>query len=183
MSSRMEQDLKVRVSRYMSYLLRHNPEGLKMDRRGFVGLDRLLEKLDDRFQIDESFVLEIVEKSDRRRFEVVGGRIRALYGHTIPVRLELEEDELAKVFYHGTTTEAASEILRVGLRPMKRRWVHLSPTMEIAREVGYRRTESPVVLEVDAEAARGDGLKFYRATEKVYVCGAVLPRFIKVAGR
>ena len=177
----MEQNLKAKVSKYMSYLLRHNPENLKMDKHGFVDLDELLEKLNERFQIDKEFTLEIVEKSDRKRFEIVENKIRALYGHTIPVKLKLEEDKVTKVFYHGTTPNAASEILRGGLKPMRRRWVHLSPTVEIATEVGLRRTKSPVILKINAEAARKNGLRFYKATDKVYLCDAILPEYIQIA--
>lgn len=173
--------MKTKVSRYMSYLLRHNPENLKMDRHGFVALDDLLEKLNERFQIDRKLIFEIVEKSDRKRFEIVENKIRASYGHTIPVKLELEEDKIAKVFYHGTTPDAASKILKVGLKPMKRRWVHLSPTKEIATEVALRRTNNPVILKIDAEAARKEGLRFYKATDKVYLCRALSSRCIKVA--
>ena len=174
----MKQDLKVRVSKYMSYLLRHDPENLKMDRHGFVFVDELLEKLNERFEIDKEIILEIVERSDRKRFEMLGDRIRALYGHTIPMKLELEEDRVVEVLYHGTTPDAASRILKVGLKPMKRRWVHLSPTVEIAREVGLRRTRNPVILEVDVEEARRDGVRFYKATDKVYVCNAIPRRYI-----
>lgn len=180
MHLRMEQDLKVKVSRYMSYLLRHDPENLKMDRHGFVDMDELLEKLKERFQIDKKIIFEIVEKSNRKRFEIVGGKIRALYGHTIPVKLEMEEDKTVKVLYHGTTPEAASEILTKGLKPMKRRWVHLSPTIEIATKVGLRRTKNPVILEINVEAARNNGVRFYKATDKVYACDAILPRYIKI---
>jgi len=176
----MGEDLRVKVSRYMSYLLRHNPEGLDMDEHGFVDLDKLLETINQRFSVEKSFVLEIVERSGRKRFEVVGNKIRALYGHTVQVKLELEEDKNVKVLYHGTTPNAASKILMEGLKPMRRRWVHLSPTIEIAREVGMRRTSTPIVLEVDAEAARKDGLKFFRATDKVYLCESVPPKYIKL---
>jgi putative RNA 2'-phosphotransferase len=162
----------------MSYLLRHDSENLKMDEHGFVDVDDLLEKLGKRFQVDKRLINEIVERSDRKRFEVVGDKITALYGHTIPVKLELEEDTTVKVFYHGTTPEAASRILKVGLKPMRRRWVHLSPTIEIATEVGLRRTSEPVILEVKAEAARKGGVRFYKATDKVYLCTKVHPQFI-----
>lgn len=175
----MEHELKVKVSRYMSYLLRHNPENLKMDSHGFVGLDELLEKIKERFQVDEKFIFEMVKKSERKRFEIVEDKIRALYGHTIPVRLELEEDKMVKVLYHGTTLDAASKILKVGLKPMKRRWVHLSPTIEIAIRVGLRRTNKPVVLEIDTEAARKNGAKFYKATNTVYLCSYIQPEHIK----
>lgn len=181
MREHMEGDSKTKVSKYMSYLLRHNPENLKIDRHGFVFLDELLEKLNERFHIDKKFVLEIVEKSDRKRFEIVENKIRAVYGHTIPVKVELEEDRTTRVFYHGTTPEAASRILKAGLKPMKRRWVHLSPTVEIAKEVGLRRTKNPVILEIDAEGARKNGLRFCKATDKVYVCDAILSRYVKVA--
>ena len=67
MLEHVELDLKIKVSKYMSYLLRHNPENLKMDGHGFVFLDGLLEKLDERFQVNEKLISEIVEKSDRRR--------------------------------------------------------------------------------------------------------------------
>lgn len=78
----MEHRLKVKVSKYMSYLLRHNPGNLKMDRHGFVRLNELVKKLEERFQVNKKFILEIVEKSNRRRFQIVDDKIRALYGHT-----------------------------------------------------------------------------------------------------
>jgi len=174
----MEPNLKVKVSRYISYLLRHDPQDLKMDRRGFVEIDELLKRLRERFQVSRDFIFDLVEKSDRKRFEIVGSKIRALYGHTIPVEFELKEDKTVKVLFHGTTPEAAVKILRAGLKPMKRRWVHLSPTIEIATEVGLRRTENPVILEIDVGTARKSGLKFYKVTDKVYVCDAILPRLI-----
>ncbi len=173
-------DLKVKVSRYMSYLLRHNPENLKMNRDGFVDLNQLLKKLNERFQIDKRFVYDIVEKRDRKRFEIVENKIRAFYGHTIPVNMKLAVNENSKVFYHGTTPEAASKILKEGLKPMKRRWVHLSPTMKMAKEVGLRRTRNPIILEIDAEAARKKGLRFYKATDKVYLSGSIQSRYIKL---
>lgn len=172
-------DFRIRVSKYMSYLLRHNPEGLIIDEYGYVDLDSLVKKLRERFQVDKDFIRGIVEHSERKRFEILGGKIRALYGHSIPVRLKLEENTSKKVFYHGTTPEAASKILKEGLKPMGRRWVHLSPTIEVAKEIGYRRTRNPVILEIDAEKARGDGFKFYKATDKVYLCRKVPPKYIR----
>jgi putative RNA 2'-phosphotransferase len=104
-----------------------------------------------------------------------------LYGHTIPVHIRLKEDKQIMRLYHGTTPQAAKEILEKGLQPMRRRWVHLSPTEEIAREVGKRRTNSPVVLVIDASEARSCGIKFYQATDKVYVCKHVPAKYIKTS--
>jgi putative RNA 2'-phosphotransferase len=175
----MTSELKVKISRYMSYLLRHNPQSLGMDEHGFVSPDKLMDQLKKHYEIDRLFVQEIVEKSERERFEVVGDRIRALYGHSIPVTLELEEDRNVKVLYHGTTAQASSEILKSGLRSMGRERVHLSPTIEAAMRIGRRRTSKPAILKIDAEKARSHGIKFYKATETVYLCRHVPPGYIE----
>ena len=172
--------LKTRISRYMSYLLRHNPEGLEMDEEGFVDIKQLLQKLKEKFpNINESIIRDIVEKSERKRFEIRDGRIRAIYGHSIPVKIRLKEDRKVKTLYHGTTPQAAEKILKTGIKPMKRRWVHLSPTIEIARIIGLRRTPNPVILEIDAEKARRNGVKFYKATNEVYLASYIPPNYIK----
>jgi len=176
-----EDDLRIKLSRYVSYLLRHNPEDLEMDEKGFVELEQLLFKVKRRFpEADRNLLTEIVNKSERQRFEIVGSKIRALYGHTIDVHVALKEDRKIALLFHGTTPEAAKEILRKGLEPMKRQWVHLSPTEEIARDVGKRRTPSPMILVIDAVQARNNGAVFYRATDKVYVCKRVPARFIQM---
>jgi len=85
-------DFWVKVSKYMSYLLRHNPDGLSMDEYGYVDLDKLVRKIRERFQVDENFIRKIVENSERRRFEISGNKIRALYGHSIHISLALAAD-------------------------------------------------------------------------------------------
>ena len=173
-------DLKIKVSRYMSYLLRHNPRDLKMDSEGYVDLEDLLRKVRERFQVDKQLIFDIVEKSERRRFEVKNGKIRALDIHSILVVLKLKEEKTIEILYHGTTPEAAEKIMRTGLKPMKRRWVHLSPTIDIAIEVALRRTRKPAVIEVDVKRARKDGkIKFYKATEQVYLCSEIPPRYLR----
>jgi len=173
--------LRIKLSRYVSYLLRHNPEDLTMDDKGFVELEQLLFKVKRRFpQADRNLLTEIVNRSERRRFEIVGSKIRALYGHTIEVHVALKEDKEVALLFHGTTPEAAKEILKEGLEPMKRQWVHLSPTKEIARDVGRRRTPNPIILVIDAAQARDGGVKFHRASDKVFVCKHVPARFIKM---
>jgi len=154
--------------------------GLVMDEEGFVDLDELVSKVKERFpSVDVGFLRRLVEESERRRFEIVGDRIRALYGHSFPVYLRLEEDRRVGWLYHGTTSEAADVILVKGLQPMKRMWVHLSPTIDIATQVGKRRTSGPVILVVDCVEARKAGLRFYKASEQVYLCKFVPAKYIR----
>ena len=176
----MNSCLRRAVSKYVSYLLRHNPENLKMDNEGFVRICDLLKNLRKRYDVDERFVREVVEKGDRRRFQIVGDKIRAIYGHTIDVKMKYPLDENVRFLYHGTPKRSASIILREGLKPMKRGWVHLSATTEIARDVGKRRTTKPIILVVDAEKARREGIKFYKATDQVYLSEEIPSKFIQI---
>jgi putative RNA 2'-phosphotransferase len=171
-------ELKAKASRFMSYLLRHNPSGLRMDEKGFVRLEDLLRRVRERYDVDETFIRDIAYSGDKTRFQIVGGKIRALYGHTIDVEIELPEDESVEVLYHGTTAESASKILEKGLRSMRRRWVHLSTTKEIAKEVGGRRARNPVILVIDAEKARSDGIRFYKATDRVYLSKQIPSKYM-----
>jgi putative RNA 2'-phosphotransferase len=176
----VERDLRVRVSKFVSFVLRHDSLGLVMDEEGFVDLDALVSKVKESFPcVDEGFLRRLVEESERKRFEIVGNRIRALYGHSVPVYLRLEEDRAVEWLYHGTTTEAAKEILVKGLKPMKRLWVHLSPTIDIAAQVGKRRTSNPDILVVNCNEARKAGLKFYKASDQVYLCKFVPAKYIR----
>ena len=180
----MSRDAKTRVSKYISYLLRHNPEDLKMDNEGFVQLDELLSKVKTRYPMaDRKLLMSIVHESDKKRFQIVGGKMRALYGHTIDLNMNLREDEQVMVLYHGTTPQAVRDIMKTGLKPMRRRWAHLSPTKEIALEVGKRRTRTPTILEIDVLKARSNGIKFYKATEKVYLCQHVPAKYIRMCAR
>jgi putative RNA 2'-phosphotransferase len=176
----VECGLRVKVSKFVSFLLRHDSRGLVMDEEGFVDLDELVSKVKLSFPgVDGRFLRRLVNESERKRFEIVGNRIRALYGHSVPVYVRLEEDVLVEWLFHGTTFKAAREILEKGLQPMKRLWVHLSPTIDIAAQVGKRRTSNPVILVVNCAEARRAGLKFYKASDQVYLCKFVPARFIR----
>ncbi len=72
----MNPNLRAKVSKYISYLLRHNSEDLEMDKYGFVDLDELHKKLRQHFHINKQFIFEITDESKRKRFEIVDNRIR-----------------------------------------------------------------------------------------------------------
>lgn len=160
---------KVDVSKQISYWLRHDPEDLDIDENGYVEIEGLLEKLRDRFpDIDRDFLEELVEEG-KQRYEIKDDRIRAIYGHSMDVDLDLPEDKEVKELYKGVTRKTAYRILMNGLEARDRNMIHLSSTMDIAEEMGKRRTEDPVILKVDVESAREDGIRFYQATENIYL--------------
>jgi len=60
---------------------------------------------------------------------------------------------------------------------MKRHHVHLSPSIEVASQVGARRGEFEV-LEVEAMAMRADGYKIYISDNGVYLTDEVPAKYI-----
>lgn len=169
-----------KISKQMAYLLRHHPSGMEISEEGFVDLDELLGHLRKRWpDLNRENLRELVERDPKGRYEIRGDKIRARYGHSIDVRPILTEAQTDKL-YHGTTPDASKKILEEGLKSKGRQKVHLSKRVEDAIEVGKRRTNNPVILEVDVQAAKKEGIKVERASDKVYVAGKIPPKFISV---
>ena len=169
-------DKKLRkLSRKLSYILRHNPGkfGISLDPGGWVPLNELSEKTG----ISMEKILEVVRRQEKRRFEVKGGRIRALYGHSV-MAPSYEPAEPPDVLYHGTSPESARKILEEGLKPMGRAYVHLSVSPEEAFYVGRRHSEKPVILRIRAAEAFRNGIEFYRAGD-LYLTRYLPPEFIE----
>jgi putative RNA 2'-phosphotransferase len=166
-----------RVSRFLSYVLRHHPEavGVTLDDAGWVDVDSLLAALARHGRaVDRDLLDRVVAGTDKQRFEVVGGRIRAAQGHSVAVDLRLDPVEPPAVLYHGTVDRFLASILAQGLRPGRRRHVHLSPDAGTAAAVAARRGR-PVILTVDAAALHRAGHPFYRAANGVWLTPHVPP--------
>ena len=153
-----------RISRFLSYLLRHRPKEypLAFDRQGFVAWGDLVETVQERFpNITEEEIRVVIVDSDKQRFEFKDGKVRATYGHSFPVDLGLQDVEPPAELYHGTARDLAESILRNGLKPRGRQYVHLSMSVDEAVAVGKRRDPIPAIIVVEAQAARAQGVRFY----------------------
>ncbi|GAA1572036.1 RNA 2'-phosphotransferase [Streptomyces globosus] len=180
----MDDRRTVKVSKYMSKHLRHQPEriGLHLDPQGWVEIDDLLAAAAAHgFPVTRAELDHVVAANDKQRFAVDGTRIRANQGHTVPVDLALPEADPPAHLYHGTVAAALDAIRAEGLRPMARHHVHLSPDRETATRVGARRGR-PVVLGVDAAAMRAAGHVFRISANGVWLVDAVPPRFLRLPG-
>jgi putative RNA 2'-phosphotransferase len=176
----------VRVSKRLSYVLRHRPDsvGLTLGTGGWVAVDDLLTALAAHGrQVTRAELDEVVAGNDKRRFAVETGpdgrdRIRASQGHSVPVDLGLEAVEPPPVLYHGTGAGVVDAIRAEGLRKGRRHHVHLSADRATALRVGARRSGPVVVLTVDAAAMAADGYAFYRSANGVWLTGHVPPRYL-----
>jgi putative RNA 2'-phosphotransferase len=173
----------VRISKYLSKHLRHEPErlGLRLERGGWVRVDDLLAAYAAaRFPLTPAELDEVVRQNDKQRFafDPSKTRIRANQGHSTPVDLQLEPVPPPDILYHGTPAGSVDVILREGLKKMARHDVHLSATPAIAETVGKRRGR-PVVLIVDAAAMSRDGLVFYCSANGVWLTDHVPPKYLR----
>lgn len=176
-------DFYIKISKFLAYILRHNPEKfhLQLDLEGFADLNAVLKILNSRYQsrnITKELIEKIIKKSDKKRYEIVEDKIRALYGHTIKQKIKMKEAEILPPFlFHGTTKRAYERIIKEGLKSENRQYVHLSGNIEDAILVGKRRTNSPIILKINTETARNKGMLFYTAGD-LYLTDFVPPNFI-----
>lgn len=180
----MKEEDRLQLSKEISYALRHVPweYGLEVDEEGWVEVGQLLSSLRENEHwkdIQEKDVHEMIRLSEKKRHEIKNGKIRAFYGHTIPMRIRKDEERPPQYLYHGTTRKALQSIWVKGIIPCARQYVHLSKDIEIAKDVGKRRTDSPVLLKVEAEKAFKDGIPFYRGNENVWLADWIPPGYIK----
>ncbi|MGW5048631.1 RNA 2'-phosphotransferase [Streptomyces griseoluteus] len=177
----MDDRRTVKVSKYLSKHLRHQPEriGLTLDPAGWVEIDTLLAAAAAHgFPISRAELDHVVAVNDKRRFAVEGGRIRASQGHTVEVALGLPPATPPPYLYHGTVAGSLDAIRAEGLRPMNRHAVHLSADRETATRVGARRGR-PVILAVEAGAMHRDGHVFHVSANGVWLTDAVPPRYLR----
>ncbi|MGZ5248244.1 MAG: RNA 2'-phosphotransferase [Flavitalea sp.] len=174
----------VRISRFLSLVLRHKPEqiGLELDSSGWADVNLLIQKCN---QSDIPLSLEvlkhIVETNSKKRFafNAQQNKIRASQGHSIEVSLELKPVKPPEILYHGTAERFVPSILQAGLMKQQRQHVHLSQTIETALDVGLRHGK-PVVFEVLSREMYEDKFEFYRSENGIWLTKSVPAKYLTV---
>ncbi len=180
----MDEKRLVKLSKYLSRHLRHQPQalGLTLEPSGWVAIETLLAAMAQHgVTISRSELDEIVARNNKQRFafDATGERIRASQGHSVDVDLQLAPTAPPDALYHGTSRATIGAILRDGLRKMRRHHVHLTDDIATAVKVGRRHSE-PVVFRVEAAAMAGDGYQFYRSENGVWLTESVPPRYLRL---
>lgn len=63
---------------------------------------------------------KMIEQSEKKRHEVRDGKIRAYYGHSIPIKIAKDISTPPNVLYHGTARRFLQSIKESGLLPQNR---------------------------------------------------------------
>lgn len=180
----MSSDRLVKISKYLSKHLRHQPEriGLTLGTGGWVAVADLLNACaQHQFPISREELETVVATSDKKRFsfDPTGELIRANQGHSVDVDLQLEPQVPPDVLYHGTGDRAVEIILQSGLNKMSRHHVHLSQDVETARKVGTRHGR-PVVFAIDAKAMHQAGYLFFCSENGVWLVDHIPSEYLTI---
>ncbi len=161
--------------RKLAYILRHDRHS-PIDIGGWVRIEYLVSK---GFSIDET--KELVDTDSKHRFEFSksGRMVRALYGHSVNVELNLVPTEPPMFLWHGSVIAALASITDEGIMPQSRQYVHLTSDWGTATDAGARHGEPASVL-VASGMMYNDGYKFYRVTDDIWLTKHVPCKYIVI---
>ncbi len=175
------------LSKVVSHALRHEPwlYELELDDEGWVEIDTLLKALskerEEWSNLNHQDLQEMIEQSSKQRHEIMGDKIRALYGHSENNSLKKSPCAPPEILYHGTNSEFIDNIMQNGLLPMTRQFVHLSLDTNTAIAVGKRKDKQPALLIIKSGDAYKSGIAFYKGNEHVWLADKIPAEYIKIA--
>lgn len=149
-----------RISRAMSYQLRHNASASR-SKDGWVHAEELASLLNKNgHRVTAAQLRWIAGALGEQRFELDEFDIRALYGHSTDVAMRYEQKKPPDVLYHATPLGNLASIFEAqsGLKPGARKFVHLTDSILTALTASKRQGRPVAVLAIDARAL--DGLVF-----------------------
>lgn len=171
------------ISKFLSFVLRHEPQaiGLSLDSEGWADIDSLIAGANQTGKsLSRDLIQHVVNTSDKKRFSISedGQRIRAAQGHsTNSVSISYPEKQPPEILYHGTAIRFLESILKEGLKPGERQYVHLSEDEQTAVTVG-KRYGKPVVLKIEALRMHQQGFKFFQAENGVWLVNQIPVDFL-----
>lgn len=177
--------MHTKLSKFLSMVLRHRAHefGLELDSEGYTDIGALYEVVQGRYKnaytYDDMIRVLTTPGSDHKlRFELVGYRVRARYGHNKAVTaIEYPPAVPPEQLYHGTVAAALDGIRKDGLQAQARQYVHLAVDVERALTVGGRRGTA-VLLIVRAKAAHDAGFVFYQPDDEHFLVSEIPPAYI-----
>lgn len=200
---RDEEDKDVRLSKSLSYALRHgaNKMGLHLNPDGFMYVEDVLAHAQFRpYSLED--VERIVANNNKQRFKLrphlEDGRlqIRANQGHSVQVvDLDLKpilagSADCPCEAVHGSYLRNWTSIRSQGLNRMKRTHIHLAPGLpgEDSAVVSGMRRDCDLAIFIDVPKALSDGIQFFWSENGVLLTpgdaeGRLLPRYFSRALR
>ncbi len=169
------------LGRILALVLRHAPEkfDVDMDINGWVAtrdLSNAIANSRRHLHWVRAWHFEAIANADEKgRWQVENEMIRATYGHSIEIELDLPTDDIPDALYWPCEQGEVESLLQFGILSGSRKHIHLSLTIANALEAGRVRIERPAILEVDTIRAHAEGHTIFRAGTTVFLTEEVPP--------
>lgn len=178
----MNEHQKKKISKFLSYVLRHHPEliNLYLDENGWADVDELITKSTNDsqgFTFEELDEIVLTNAKKRFAFNEDKTKIRASQGHSIDINLDLILQRPPEFLYHGTAQNNMDSILENGIVKRSRQHVHLSIDKETATHVGMRHGK-PIILTIKTGEMFENGVEFYLSDNEVWLTDFVDAKYI-----
>ena len=182
----MRQGRITKASKFLSYVLRHDPAriGIELDDGGWVDVADLIRcARQSGVHLSEEILEDVLASGGKERFSLNedGTRIRANYGHSVPIELDMKPERPPATLYHGTAKRFLNRIFHEGVTSRSRQYVHLSVDRETAVRVGGRHGD-PVVLAIDAGRMCDEGAEFFVAPGDIWLTRSIPVEYIGFEG-
>lgn len=187
-----EDELNEIMSRAVLGMLRHGDQSkvVRHDCFGMFAVSDFVTVVQQRFQ---SIAQEVFAECLKRvtdsliameKIEYHGNKVRALYGHSLR-RVIVGEMKWPKTeLFHATHKRHLDSILKNGLRPQGRTWVHLTSNERYATTIlrNYDYEGSSVLLRVVPDLLEDFDITFRKPNSHVWLVNRVPPVGIKICG-
>ena len=175
------------IARRLALVLRHAPEkfDLEMDINGWVDVKDIVRQFEKQggkrnHWLRPHHLSAIVETDPKGRYDIRGNTIRATYGHTVEIEIDLPTDNIPDALYYPCDPVETENLLEVGISPSGRSHVHLSASIKTAAEAGHVHFALPTILEVDTAQMIAAGETIWHAGITVYLTDNTPAKYLSV---
>jgi putative RNA 2'-phosphotransferase len=175
---------QLNISKSISYFLRHKPQELNiaLDTDGWTELDSFINKLSTHLKstVTVEDIELILKLSEKKRFKINRSQnlIKARYGHSVDIKPNYPLVKENITLYHGTAKTNIESIKNQGILSKNRQFVHLTSEYHLAELTAKRWSNNIIVLEINTDQLRKDGINIYDIGEDIYLIEAVEPKYI-----
>lgn len=176
------------LSKFLALILRHKADdfNLQLDADGFVDVDHVWgiinERYGNKFSYSDLESIVAGDKHGKKRYEIVDGKIRAMFGHSDVREITYPSVIPPKYLYHGTSLEAIKSIKVTGLKAQSRQYVHFTTNLNNAKRVASRHSKNTVILQIHALEAHNNGIVFHQPEAEHYLSKHIDPKYINFDG-
>jgi len=177
------------LSKFLALILRHQAEefDLQLDENGFVDVQDVWHIIEVRYKNKYQYndLLKVVDgdKHGKKRYEIVNGKIRAMFGHSDVREITYATVTPPQYLYHGTSHEAIPSIKSNGLQAQSRQYVHMTTNLDNAKRVANRHSKDTIILQIHARQAHDDGIIFHQPEAEHFLCKQIPSQYINFDSR